>query len=175
MSRFIDQIKNFFYWGWKLKASFDWDSIFLIEMMELKIQRMYDYQINDGHVLTIESLDPLSDTYEEDLVECDKVMMRSMRICIKLCKRIRERSSCGYAVHARKKFDEKWGGLEIVETPWKNGLTRVIFNRVNVTDENEHIYKKESKELENLSSLIYNRDSRLLFSIMEKYYTSWWD
>jgi len=165
--RFWSKIKNFFYWGWKLRANFDWDYMFLIYIIKFKIDRMIHYHENYGIVLTVED--------EPDNPDADKYMMKSMRLCSYLCQRLIDRNAIAYAVHAEKAFNEKWGDVEIIEGKSSKGLTTVSFQRKNVNKNNEHIYRKESKKLADFSVNIYNRDKKLLFGIMEKYIEGWWE
>lgn len=161
MGRLWNCIKRFFYWGWKLRNSHDWDHDYFLEVMYLKLKRMEQYQITQG--ISVDSEDP------------DSEMRKSMRVALKLLERLRERSGVVYAVGAEAKFNAKWGNIEIVETPYKEGMMRVRVKRKNVTDENEKTYEMESRQLAEFNNEIYTRDKRLLFNIIAEYIDYWWD
>ena len=49
LRHFIDSVKRFFFWGWKLRNSHDWDYAYLYKIMALKLERMeYEFK-NHGH------------------------------------------------------------------------------------------------------------------------------
>jgi ABC-type arginine transport system ATPase subunit len=56
INKIFNQIKNFFYWGWKLRESHDWDYWFLYEIMYLKMKRMRN-AIKNGHIVWSEKND----------------------------------------------------------------------------------------------------------------------
>lgn len=67
-------IKRFFYWGWKLRHSYDFDSGFLLEMMLLKMKRIYSTLLENS--LTVDSANE------------NTKMMRKFRVCIELLERM---------------------------------------------------------------------------------------
>lgn len=46
-----EQIQRFFFWGWKLRNSHDWDSHTIYEMLYLKLDRIYDTMKKDSHLM----------------------------------------------------------------------------------------------------------------------------
>lgn len=42
------KIKRFFYWGWKLRNSYDWDHSYFYEIIYLKLDSMYRYLTTYG-------------------------------------------------------------------------------------------------------------------------------
>jgi len=45
--RFTDQVKNFFFWGWKLRSNWDWDGAYIYDIMYLKLERVHQYAVNE--------------------------------------------------------------------------------------------------------------------------------
>lgn len=41
-----NRIRNFFYYGWKLKDSHNWDYVYLYQIIHIKIQAMYDCMVD---------------------------------------------------------------------------------------------------------------------------------
>lgn len=90
MRRLIEQIKRFFYWGYKLRNSFDWDNGFLEEMILLKLKRMRacfnseDYKHNRWSLK--EEIQQPQIEFKQGLIEQYKADV-AMDICIMILER----------------------------------------------------------------------------------------
>jgi hypothetical protein len=143
--------------GWN---SYDWDYGYLLELIEFKLKRMKK-EIDNGHHVP------------------DKTTNQSLRICIKLLKKINFRDY-HYFMDLHNK---KWGDCEWVwhrtdeegkEIP--NGASRVEFKRPNaVTEEEKAKEREEFRIAYKLDDAQRERDVRWLFNIMAKYHQCWWD
>lgn len=160
----VESIERFFWWGWKMRMSHDWDSAFLLEVMLLKMKRMERCFEKHGNLMW--NQEPDSDEYR---------YMRALKISIKLLERLTERSSNTYVINAWKDHDKKWGRVitnrDSVETPKLFKLTRENIK----TNKDEDEYNKDFKKLMDLDYEIYTRDNRILWKIIEKYHGHWWD
>lgn len=150
------QICRFFFWGWKMRNSSDWDYHFFLESMLLKLQRMEDYMINYGW----------SQESENERSE----LRRSLKLSIALLKRLTTRDNMMYAIHAEKAHEVKWGPVITRYTG-----NSIYITRYKVNDDNKQQYSKDSKKLMDFSYKIYQRDKRLLFGILDKYLEYLWD
>lgn len=157
---FIRKVKRAFDFavhGWN---SYDWDYGYLLELIEFKLCRMQK-EIQNGHHVP------------------DKATDQSIRICIKLLKKINGRDYHYFAdLH-----DQKWGESEWVwhktdengqEIP--NGASRLEIKRPKaVTPEEKEQERKEALEAYRKDDAQRERDVRWLFNIMAKYHQNWWD
>lgn len=87
-----ERIERFFYWGWKLRKSHDFDSAYLYEIMYLKLDRMIKCFINHGHC-----------TWDSDY---DNTEMRKIRLARECCRLLKEDNFCE---NMYNKHYEKWG------------------------------------------------------------------
>ena len=74
--RLINQIKNFFFWGWKLRNSVDFNANSLYEMIHLKLDTTYKSFVRNSHLMWNRSE--------------NTVGMRKLKIAAELAKRISE-------------------------------------------------------------------------------------
>lgn len=64
MKHYLQNIRMFFYWGWKLRNNHDWDYSYLFDMITLKLERMnkellnslVDWEHDDEHKRAIKAL-----------------------------------------------------------------------------------------------------------------------
>jgi hypothetical protein len=161
--QFFKSIKRFFYWGWKMRHNYDWDHVFLLEVIHLKLKRMEHYQINHG--MSVDSEDPRS------------TMRKALRTSIRLCERLIERDPMFYSERLQQEFENKWGKINTWSTPieGKPDMSQLHIQREHVNDENHAQYWEESKELYKKQSMLYHRDKRLFFRILEKHIEEFWD
>lgn len=71
-----EHIERFFYWGWKLKGSHDWDYSFFYEIMYLKLNRMYNCFRDYGNCMGNSDI--------------NNTEMRKLRMAIELCNRLKD-------------------------------------------------------------------------------------
>lgn len=156
------KIKQFCYWGWKLRNTVDYDGSTLYDVIYLKLDSIYNCFINDGHLV-----------WNSDK---DNKNMRKLRVAIELAKRLSERDCTFYCQDLHDKHDLKWGKIKFNFEKIDNKLSYMITSRCNVITEKDKI--QESKELR----LIYKKEQsirkhnkELLFKLLFKYLDSWWD
>ena len=52
---FFNTMGRFFYWGWKMRHSYEWDAHFIYEMLYLKLDETYKCFKNHGTLMWNES------------------------------------------------------------------------------------------------------------------------
>ena len=131
-----------------LRRDFDWDSAYIYDVLMLKLERTRKACYEDGHHI---------DDYNGE---------KSIKLAIKLCKRLREDN---YMDRWWRKHEAKWG--EHVSTKG-----RVFGRRVGIkTEEDAKQEHKEALAWMELEEKIKVRDRKWLFGIMAKYMPYWWD
>jgi hypothetical protein len=143
--------------GWN---SYDWDYGYLLDLIEFKLKRMQK-EIKNGHHVP------------------DKATDQSIRICIKLLKKINRRDYHYFAgLHDQKWGESEWvfhktdeNGQEI-----SNGGSRLEIVRPKaVTPEEKEQERTEALVAYRMDDAQRERDVRWLFNIMAKYHQCWWD
>lgn len=149
ISKYWDKICRFFYWGWKMRNSYDWDSGFVYEMLQLKLQRMVKACYHDGnHVWS-----PKSRQYKA-LVEC-----------IELCKRVNGSETPYY-----DRFTAEFGpGARYRFEPIENS------DCVKLLDDNTAFYKKLRRLAFTEDQKLEKQRKERLFHLMAKWSDFWWD
>jgi hypothetical protein len=157
---FIRKLKRFVAYGMHGYNTYDWDYGYLFEMLEFKLKRMQHEIINGHHTP-------------------DKATDQSLRLCLKLLKKLNGRDYHYFMdIHNAKWGESEWvfhrhdeDGKEI-----ENGCSRLEIIKPNANTPEEKAqeraefsiaYKKDDAQ--------QARDKRLLFRIMEKYHQCWWD
>lgn len=140
--------------------SYDWDYSYLFKLIEFKIKRI-ELEIINGHAIP------------------DKQTLQSLRLCLKLLKRINN-SEYHYFLDIH---NAKWGESEWVfhrkeedGTEIPNGCSRLEIIKRNANTPEEKAQEREEFQIAfRLDDAQEARDKRLLFRIMEKYHQLWWD
>jgi hypothetical protein len=160
MKRLIAKIERFFYWGWALRNSQDWDNYYLDEIMLLKLERMRKcFNSEEFHhnrwSMKLEGLSgSLIDQYKADV---------ALDVCILILKR---RMDCQYydkLVGLEKLYENtehKFDGL---------GITLLVDGKPATPE-----FKKKLTDARHLSAEIEVRDQKLLYHLMQKYTNGWW-
>jgi hypothetical protein len=156
--RIIGKIERFFYWGWKMRDNYDWDSCYLLDVLLFKLERIYRESINNTHYV-----------WTQDRADKEEYRaMVALRICITLLKRLTKRGTLFYAPAAYDKHEAKWGDFV-------SGVTGVLsLRRENVTPENQEEEKADFRALMDFSHKIYSRDYDLLWKLLKEYSPQWW-
>lgn len=154
MRRLWQKIKrayDYAVFGW---SNYDWDYGYMYELLQFKLERM-EAALKGG--VAIQS----------------KESMKSLRVCIKLLKRI-NRDSYNYNTELHYK---KWGEPKIsFLSEIGSDYSKFVVEHENVkTPEDKVQEHAEIKEAIRKDVAQENRDKRLLFRIMEKYSNLWWD
>lgn len=154
IKRFIDYGRV----GWN---SYEWDHSYLLKLLRFKLSRM-KYALENGHS------------------EYDKQTIQSLRVCLRLLDRLIKDE---YNYWIDKNY-AKWGhpDFDFVETnehPFSDefgSLYSMVDRRHDNMTEEEILKERDDFMLAMKKDDSHReRDARLLFSIMSKYYTYWWD
>lgn len=142
--------------GWN---NYDWDYGYLYELILFKLERMQSELING-------------------IAEHDKATLQSLRICIKLLKKLKFRDY----THFTDLHYSKWGQPELVfhkikkdgiANPHVGSILELKYEKA-ITEEQKEQQKKEFLEAYRKDNEQEMRDIRLLFDIMKKYNKAWW-
>ena len=157
----LKRILRFFYWGWMLKDSYDFDAQTIYQMLYLKLERMERSFTSNGHCVW--NSDP------------NNKGMRKLRVAKNLAKRLWEEDDKTEQDEINR-LDLKWGERDREFIPTKNGLNRFIIKNKNTKSEEEQlkadkeyfsIYEKSSKKME--------YEKKQLFKLLSKHINYWWD
>jgi hypothetical protein len=159
--RLIGKVKNFFFWGWKLRSSHDYDYHYMYEIMYIKLVRMKDYFI------------------EEDIVNWDdteesRKAWKALSLSIFILDRLLNRSDMFYHEKMHDKHIEKWGEYDITFEKLPDGCFLNTSKRRNVTEENKHIEQAEMREILDIGARMRLRDKQILYRLMLTYGEMWW-
>lgn len=166
MRRLIEQIKRFFYWGWKLRNSFDWDNGFLEEMILLKLKRMRacfnseDYKHNRWSLK--EEIQQPQIEFKQGLIEQYKADV-AMDICIMILERRMDSD-----------FYDRISGLDEFSKDFTYNFDNGEFNSLYKGQPVPKEVAKKRNELVFKGDEIKTRDKKLLYYLMEKFSESWW-
>jgi len=162
MRHFFSCVGRFFYWGWALKESYDFDYGCLEEMIYLKLKRMaVVFEQDDMHCWCN---DEDCDEYHE---------YRAFLLALKLAERLNTRSDIVYAKYAEEKHTERWGEYDFNREKEK-GILFSIRRKNIVTEDDIILERKQNRALLDLSHRIYQRDRRNFYAILDKYARNWW-
>ena len=152
---FFDTIERFFYWGWKLRHNYDWDSAGIYDMILFKLDRMIPiFEDSQYH------------SYSKKFVN----RMKEVR---DLAKRLKQGDYNQY----HDSFEEKWGRQTWNTESIKEGqITRICFNEPpSVNDTNLEKYHSEFKKAMTDDYNAEIADRKLFFELLNKYIQKWWD
>lgn len=170
LHQLIGRIKRFFFWGWKLRDNHDFDGAFLLEVIEIKLQRMHDGFKKYGHCLwTTEEVDP---EYPDA-----PNRMALLREAIQLAKKLRESDSNLYLKDESDAYFEKWGHHEMeFSEEDERGFSRCTLKQANVITEEDKVKSREEFHvLMEQSYAAYCKDRKRLFDILEQNIDHFWD
>ena len=130
MLKLLNQLSNFFYWGWKLRENYDWDYSFLYEIIYLKLERMERIFRNKSYAIN------------------SKKHAKQIMVAKNLAKRLMDENYDFYETD----FYKKWGGHEI---KIENGLIEFIYPNVSDYNKNQRIaiMRDNSKKSEDKKAL----------------------
>ena len=152
---FIESIESILFWFPIIWKDRDWDSIYLLKLIEIKIRKMRKYFIESG--VAIHS----------------KKEIRAMVIAETIVKRLKKE---GYDKYLSKKHDEKWGKLEVFLAPCEKNLSSYSVYRGKIfTDKDRKQEYKENKQIMEHEEYMTNQDLELLGKTFKKHLKKWWD
>jgi len=129
----------------------DWDSHFLFALLRFKLKRME--QLNRFHGHAVSSIEI-----------ADKI-----KVCVLLLDRIVKDE---YEERVFEKHDKKWGDINLDFSD--SGCINITRKNVKTKEDHEKEWK-EHKALWERSAALKQQDIDLLFKIMSKHATKWWD
>jgi hypothetical protein len=167
LNSIIRRIKNFFYYGWALKDSYDFDNYYLDEIILLKLQRMRAcFSSEEFHHNRWSLKEELSSTnqieFKQGLVEQYKADV-ALDICIALLKRRMEASYYDTLVGLEKLY-------EGTEHKFEDSTITLLVNGEPASVE----FKKKLNDARHLSAEIEARDQKLFYYLLQKYTNHWW-
>jgi len=148
-----EMIKRMLFWGWKLRNSWDFDACTIYEILYLKLTRIYNCFLDDGHCL-----------WNDDI---NNKGMRELRTAIELAKRLSEDTYTYY----NEKHNEKWGKPEF---SFDNNVFKSTRNKV-LSKEDKIQEKKEFRIALNKDNKQCINDQKELFKLLNKNISYWWD
>jgi hypothetical protein len=142
--------------AWK---NYDFDGEYLVQLMTFKLKRI-QRSLQSGCSIQ------------------DKKYMQALRLAVRLGDKLKN-----YDYHwFMDCHNKKWGEPDVEfedcddETSNKAGLKRMEMRRVHVVDEaTKEQERREFMVAYEADDAIQDRDSRLFFRLIEKYYPGWWD
>ena len=151
---FFDTIERFFYWGWKLRHNYDWDSAGIYDMIIYKLDRMLPiFEGSDVHSYTPKFINKMKQVRE-------------------LAKRLRQ----GDYSRNHDAFEAKWGSSNWNTYSANNGITKMLFvNPLSVNASNEDRYHEECGKALKADYADEVADRKLLFEMLNKNIQKWWD
>lgn len=153
LNSIIESIKRFFYWGWKLRHSYDFDAHSIYPMLQLKLERVYNEMLNNSHLVW--NSDP------------NNKQMRKLKEAGLLAERL---SSDRYELKAFTDTEEKFG----YSRTWKkldNGMLSYKSKWVKNDKLGGLYFKSRITYYSNLRKAELKRFHHLL----ERYTSNWWD
>jgi hypothetical protein len=132
----------------------DWDFIYWLELNRLKLSRMEKMIREKGcHVYNIKD----ADNIKKAVQAIDRLLADD------------------YHDNAFKDHDAKWGKLNVSWGPDINGLSEMIFDRENITEDNQEQERREFKKCLEHSDYLKKQDLKYLTDIINTYLFTWWD
>ena len=159
ISCFFETVERFFFWGWKLRNSYDWDHRYLVEIIHFKLKRMEKKFIKNSRCTWTERL---SKGHPSGLAQ-------KLKVAIKLSERYLNHDYSNETKHAL--HQEKYGEFTFKS---EKGYFITRYDKTKTEEENNKAKKAFSK-------LMKEEDERReaervqLFEIISKYSEHWWD
>jgi hypothetical protein len=154
--RFCSSVKRACYWGWALRNNHDWDHGYLDTMVALKLRRMLNAQVGPQ-------------SYHDP--ECKNYLpkVRSLKLAVKLAERLQAdkyHESPKYPLDytfERTERTEEYATFEMVaQNPFRKEKASELYLRL-AMDEYARLDRRE------------DRDRQIMYRIIAKYGTFWWD
>lgn len=149
-------LQRFFYWGWNLRDSHDWDYSQLYAIMLLKMKRMHK-AIENGSTEAA----------------CKKKILKSLKEAIKLCERLLEDNY----TRNLDKVAKKWGEHEFAFNPsdTKGFSTMYSFNKNALNPKDQKKANEETMIAYTKDDFEQTMDRMRLFQVMQENIQKWWD
>ena len=149
-----EQLQRMIFWGWNMRNSYDFDGGTVYKVLNLKLKRMYDCFLKDGHLMWNNSPDTRG--------------MRLLIECIELTSRLQEDYHRNYEVVCERYMTPPRTKCSFLEKfhddmyPNAKPIDRAMYRHFL-----SKAFDKDSSE--------QKRDKARLFKLLEKHLDSWWD
>jgi len=165
-----EMLDRMVFWGWNMRWSWDFDAHTIYDMLYYKLVRLEKVFTESGNCC-----------WNQDPEYPDYKYMKSLRLAIKILKRLKDRDTPRYCIGLWERHDKKWGKLQSnMSNPSEEDKTpsgtifRTWREKAN-TPELKEQERKEWRALLELDGIIYERDKRNFFKILERDLHYWWD
>jgi len=137
--------------------NYDFDALTIENYLLFKLKRIEPCLINGHCDLTVEE---------------GPKKMKALKLCIKILERLNNDDYTRFD----KLHEKKWGKLEMWTEPTGDGFHRLKSRRERATTpELKEQERKEYIESFHADARLENRDRQLMYKIIAKYITYWWD
>jgi hypothetical protein len=150
---FFDKIGRFFYWGWKLRESYEWDAHFVYEMIYLKLDDNYKCFKNHGHLVWNESE--------------HTNRMKKLREAKELAKKLFEDD---YQLKSIEAVEAKYGPIQLNFTKYGSFSSAKIDYPVK-----SRAYRHYTDIMDRKFDTMRETDKKRLYYLLNKYLRYWWD
>ena len=158
---FFHSSRRFFYWGWKLRHSYEFDCHGFYEMTALKLRTCHKYFSTKGHCVWNSN-------------PSDKNMRRIL-VAANLAERLHG-DHTSYLSKSVEEHQNKWGEPERIWKDAGKNLTSLTFKYPNVKSKrDEEICRKDYRRIMKKYDKIRRDDKKLLFKLLEHNLDHWWD
>lgn len=142
--------------GW---SNYDWDYGFLLALLRFKLSRMDSY---------------FNSKFADNTL--DHTARQSLRLAARLAKKL-ENDSYSFFID---RHNVKWYGTSAPSFGFQDlndgtGCTRAVFPSESLSEEQQKREGEEHRAAWHDDDAMRERDVRWLFSIIAKYYATWWD
>lgn len=156
----IRQIRNFFYWGWKLRHDRNYDFGYLEEMLLMKLIAMRNYFRDYG-----------VHSWCQDEDSDERIDWKALELTIKLLEKSIAHDN-GESI--LKNNLDKWGEWVYHDEEGGSILNRVRPEKV-ITEEDKQQWKKEWYGQNVREDNIARKYRKIAYRLMEIYGRRWWD
>lgn len=170
--RFFATIYRFFYYGWKLKNSFDFDFGYTEQILFLKLKKLQNCMNTDPCHRNLNDLYESLKTEENGSFDRDNTLQcikahRALNICVNILKRRDRGDYYSNLVGLSKFYDNvEHKSVKVEGTEY---YTFESYTKDGTPYDGAKQTELYLKELE-----IENRDDQWLYSIISKYHNGWW-
>lgn len=172
MKHILSQIKNFFYWGWILRKSWNWDFGFCEEVLLLKLKRLREAMNTCKWHMSLSDLyealkEPTIEDYERECYIANIKAYRALNVVIQLLER---QQDCNF-------YGELSGLYDFIDnyaSDRPDALSAVLDRDKKKTILPHEEYRKRLLQLREIDGRMEERDRRWAYSLIAKFSNSWW-
>jgi alpha-L-arabinofuranosidase len=156
----FSKIRNFFYWGWKLRDDQNYDYGYVEIMLLMKLTAMRDYFRDYGHL-----------SWSQDENSDERRDWKALQLTIKLLQKVVDFDN---GKNILKNDLDRWG--EWVHHDEEEGSILSRFRPAKVlTEEEKKQWREEWYEYNEMEGRVYLKYRKLVYKLLELYGRSWWD